>query len=139
MSKELIEAQVSAIRVACKRMTISQVSALQDSVDQVFATPAIIFGWDRKAAEYAEILNVLADAAADDPITAEVLSSGVGLVYDLMVGVGPAVEGMTANSCWRLLGRLRVGDAEGAALELEKQLRVLHFMWRLATCGLHPA
>ena len=34
-----------------------------------------------------------------------------------------------------LLEHLRAEDAEGVALELEKQLRVLHFMWRLATCG----
>ena len=134
MNKELIEAQVSAIRTACRRMTISHLSALQHSVDQAFATPAVL-GWDRKAAGYAEILNVLADAAADDAITAQVLGGGVGLVYDLMVTVGPAVDGMIASSFRRLLAHLRVEDAEGASLELEKQLRVLHFMWRLATCG----
>jgi hypothetical protein len=138
MNKELIEAQVSAICIACGRMTVSHLSALQHSVDQAFATPAV-FGWDRRAAGYAEILNVLADAAADDAITAQVLSGGVGLVYDLMVAVGPAVDGMTASSCRRLLAHLRAGDAEGVALELEKQLRVLHFMWRLATCGPHCA
>src|SRR5215475_5066930 len=134
MNKELIEAQVSAICIACRRMTISQLSALQHSVDQAFATPAV-FGWERRAAGYAGILNVLADAAADDAITAQVLSGGVGLVYDLMVAVGPVVDGMTASSCRRLLAHLRVGDAEGVALELEKQLRVLYFMWRLATCS----
>ena len=134
MNKELLEAQLSAICIACRRMTISQLSALQNSVDQAFATPAV-FGWERKAAGYAGILNVLADAAADDVTTAQVLSGGVGLVYDLMVAIGPAVDGLTASSCRRLLEHLRAEDAEGVALELEKQLRVLHFMWRLATCG----
>ena len=134
MNKELLEAQVSAICIACRRMTISRLSALQNSVDQAFATPAV-FGWERKAAGYAGILNVLADAAADDAITAQVLSGGVGLVYDLMGAVGPVVDGMTASSCRCLLAHLRAEDAEGVALELEKQLRVLHFMWRLATCS----
>ena len=138
MKKELIEAQVSAICIACRRMTISHLRALQHSVDQAFATPAV-FGWERKAAEYAGILNVLADAAADDVTTAQVLSGGVGLVYDLMVAIGPAVDGLTASSCRRLLEHLRAEDAEGVALELEKQLRVLHFMWRLATCGTQRA
>jgi hypothetical protein len=138
MNKELIDAQVSAICIACRRMTISHLTALQHSVDQAFAMPAF-FDWDRKAAGYAGILNVLADAAADDALTAQVLSGGVGLVYDLMLAVGPAVDGMTASSYRRLLGHLRAGDAEGAALELEKQLRVLHFMWRLATCGTQRA
>ena len=134
MNKELIGAQVSAICIACRRMKISHLSALQHSVDQVFAAPAV-FGWERKAAGYAGILNVLADAAADDAITAQVLSGGVGLVYDLMVAVGPVVDRMTASSCRCLLSHLRVGDAEGVALELEKQLRVFYFMWRLATCS----
>jgi hypothetical protein len=134
MNKELIDAQVDAICIACRRMTISHLSDLQQRVDQAFATPAV-FGWDRKAAGYAEILNGLSDAAADDAITAQVLSEGVGLVYDLLVAAGPAVDGMTASSCRRLLAHLRVGDSEGVALELEKQLRVLHFMWRLATGG----
>jgi hypothetical protein len=138
MNKELIDAQVSAICIACTRMTISHLTALQHSVDQAFAIPAF-FDWDRKAAGYAGILNVLADAAADDALTAQVLSGGVGLVYDLMLAVGPAVDGMTASSYRRLLAHLRAGDAEGAALELEKQLRVLHFMWRLATCGTQRA
>lgn len=137
MDKELIDAQASAICVACRRMTIQHLRALQHSVDQAFATPAV-FGWDRKAAGYADVLNVLADAA-DDALTARVLSGGVGLVYDLMVAVGPAVDGMTASSCRRLIALLRAGDADGAALELEKQLRVLHFMWRLATCSTQRA
>lgn len=138
MNKKLIEAQVSAIRTACRRMTIAHLRALQHSVDQASATP-VGFGWDRKAAGYAEILKVLADAVADDAITARVLSGGVGLVYDLLVAIGPAADGMTANSCRRVLAHLRAGDAEGAALELEKQLGVLHVMWRLATCGTQRA
>jgi len=131
MNKELIDAQVNAICIACTRMTISHLSALRHSVDRAFAIPAG-FGWDRKAAEYAGILNVLSDAAADDPNAAQVLSEGAGLVYGLLVAVGPAADGITAGSCRRLLEHLRAGDAEGVALELEKQLRVLHFMWRLA-------
>src|SRR5215475_12635480 len=110
MNKELIDAQVNAICIACRRMTISHLSALQHSVDQAFTTPAV-FGWDRKAAGYAEILNVMSDAAADDAITAQVLSEGVGLVYDLMVAVGPAVDGLTASSCRSLLAYLRAEDA----------------------------
>jgi GntR family transcriptional regulator, transcriptional repressor for pyruvate dehydrogenase complex len=129
---ELIQAQASATRVACRRMTALHLKALQDSVEQACRVPAG-FQWDRKAAAHAEIFNVLADAA-DDPLTAPVLSDGVGFAYDLMVAAGRAVDGMIASSRQRLLAHLRAGDAEGAALEMEAHLRVLHYMWRLANC-----
>ena len=45
---------------------------------------------------------------------------------------GPATNGMITSSRRRLLGHLRAGDADGAALEMENHLRVLHYMWRLA-------
>jgi DNA-binding FadR family transcriptional regulator len=133
MTDELIQAQVSATRVACRRMSDVHLKALQDSVDQACRVPSG-FRWDRKAAAHAEIFNVLADAA-DDPLAAPVLSNGVGFAYDLMVAAGRAVDGMIASSRQRLLACLRAGDPEGAALEMEKHLRVLHYMWRLANCA----
>jgi hypothetical protein len=44
----------------------------------------------------------------------------------------PAADGMIASSRRRLLAHLSAGQADGAALEMEAHLRVLHFMWRLA-------
>ena len=83
---ELIETQVIAIRIACGQMTTTHLKALQDSVDQACRVPAA-FAWDRKVAAHAEIFNVLADGV-DDPLVAAVLSSGVGLAYDLTVAAG---------------------------------------------------
>jgi hypothetical protein len=39
---------------------------------------------------------------------------------------------MITSSRQRLLARLRAGDADGAALEMEDHLRILHYMCRLA-------
>jgi DNA-binding GntR family transcriptional regulator len=91
--------------------------------------------WDRKAAAHAEIFGLLADAA-DDPVLAPVLRGGAGYVRELMVAVGRVADGMIISSWWRLLAHMRAGDGEGAALEMERHLRVLHYMWRLAR---HPA
>ena len=85
---------------------------------------------------HAEIFNVLADAV-DEPLVGRVLSSGAGLAYDLMIAAGRAADGMITSSRQRLLAYLSGGDPEGAALEMEKHLRVLHYMGSLANCAAH--
>ena len=85
---------------------------------------------------HAEIFNVLADAV-DEPLVGRVLSSGAGLAYDLMIAAGRAADGMITSSRQRLLEHLSGGDPEGAALEMERHLRVLHYMGRLADCAVH--
>jgi hypothetical protein len=135
MNDELIEAQVVAIRIACRQMTAVHLKALHDSVEQACRIPGD-FPWERKAAAHAEIFNVLADAA-HGPLPAPMLSGGVGLAYELMVATGRAAGGMIASSRRRLLAHLRAGDSEGAALEMERHLQALYYMWRLATCAAH--
>jgi hypothetical protein len=49
-----------------------------------------------------------------------------------MLAVGRAADGMIVNSRRRLLAHLRDGDGGGAALEMERHLRGLFYMWRLA-------
>jgi len=58
-----------------------------------------------------------------------VLSRGAGLAYDLMIAVGRAADGMITSSRQRLLAHLS-GDFEGAALEMERHLRVLGLSMR---------
>jgi DNA-binding GntR family transcriptional regulator len=111
-------------------MTARHLKALQDSVERVCGL-ADRSQWDRKAAAHAEIFGLLADAA-DDPVLAPVLRGGPGYVRELMVAVGRVADGMIISSRRRLLAHLQAGDGEGAALEMERHLRVLHFMWRLA-------
>jgi len=54
---------------------------------------------------------------------------------ELMLAVGRAANGMIVSSRRRLLAHMRAGDGEGAALEMEKHLRGLLYMWRLALPG----
>jgi DNA-binding GntR family transcriptional regulator len=142
---ELILWCALATRAACLRMTAQHVKALEDSVAQVRCLPAR-FAWDRKATAHAQILNLLADAAgaahptirggarypAPRSVPAVLLNNAVGAVYDLMVTVGPAADGIILSSRRRLLDLIRAGDAEGAAAEMEQHLRRLHFMWKLS-------
>jgi DNA-binding FadR family transcriptional regulator len=128
---ELIRWCVLATRAACSQMTVRHLKALQDSVGQAGGMQAR-FAWDRKATAHAEVFNVLADVIADRPVPPVVLNQAVGAVYDLMVTVGPAADGLIASSRRRLLDRIRAGDADGAAAEVERHLRGLHFMWRLS-------
>ncbi len=129
----MIQAQAMAARLACARMTPLDLRALHDSVERACRL-AGRFQWDRKAPAHAEIFSLLAEAV-DDPLLAPLLSGGAGYVRELMLAVGRAADGMITSSRWRLLASLRAGDGEGAALEMEKHLRGLLYMWRLALPG----
>jgi len=129
MEEGMIQAQAMAARIACARMTMLHLTALHDSVERACG-PAGRSQWDRKAAAHAEIFSLLADVV-DDPL----LTRGAGYVRELMLEVGRAADGMIVSSRWRLLAYMRAGDGEGAALEMEKHLRVLLYMWRLALPG----
>ena len=134
MDDELIRVCAVAARVACRRMTPPYLKALHDSVEQACCLPSG-FDWDRKAAAHAEIVNLLADAAAD-PALAVLVRDVPGQLHDLMVTVGPAAGGIIAGSRRRLLARLQAGDADGAAREIEQHLGGLLWIRRVSR---HPA
>ena len=133
----MIQAQAMAARIACARMTMLHLAELHDSVDRACCL-AVRSQWDRKAAAHAEIFSLLA-GVADDPLLAPLLAGGAGYMRELMLAVGRAADGMIVSSRRRLLAHLRAGDGEGAALEMEKHLRVLSYMRRLAMPGSHVA
>lgn len=122
---------VLVTRTACSRMAVPHLKALQDSIGQAHCMQ-VGFAWDRKATVHAEVFNLLADAIEDRPVPPVLLNHAVGAVYDLMVTVGRAADGIILSSRRRLLDRIRAGDADGAATEMERHLRGLHFMWRLS-------
>ena len=130
MDEELIWWCVMATRAACRRMTARHLKALEDCVGQACCLPTR-FAWDLRAAAHAQILNLLADVTADRPVPAMVLAEAVGSLYDLMVAVGPTADGMIKSSRRRLLALICVGDAEGAAAEMEHHLRGLRLMARV--------
>jgi GntR family transcriptional regulator, transcriptional repressor for pyruvate dehydrogenase complex len=133
MEEGMIRALAMAARLACTRMTMLHLTELHDSVERACCLAARS-QWDRKAAAHAEIFSLLADVV-DDPLLAPLLTGGSGSVRELMLAVGRAADGMIVGSRRRLLAHLRAGDGEGAALEMEKHLTVLLFMWRLAMPG----
>ncbi len=130
MDDELIRVCALATRVACQRMTPPHLKALRDSVEQAYWLPAMT-AWDRKVTAHAEIVNLLADAAAD-PTLALLVRNVPGELYDLMTTVGPAASGIIASSRRRLLALITAGDAWGAAREMEQHLKGLLWMRRLA-------
>ena len=137
MEDVMIQAQAMAARIACARMTTLDLRALHDSVERACRLEAR-FQWDRKAAAHAEIFSLLA-GAVDDPLLAPLLSGGAGYVREVMLAVGRAADGIITSSRRRLLASLRAGDGEGAALEMERHLRGLLYMWRLALPGSRTA
>jgi len=104
-------------------MTPRHLKALSDSVEQVCCLPAG-FAWDRKAVAHAEIVNLLADSAAD-PLLVLLVRNVPGHLYNLMVTVGPAADGMIASSRRRLLALIRARDADGARREMEQHVEGL--------------
>jgi len=133
MEEEMIQAQAMAARLACARMTSWHLEALQGSVERACCLVARS-EWDRKAAAHAEIFGLLAEVA-DDPVLVPVLRDGAGCVRELMMAVGRAADWIVVNSRRQLLEYLRARDGEAAAQEMEKHLRVLLFMFRLARSG----
>jgi DNA-binding GntR family transcriptional regulator len=128
-----IEVQVMAIRAVCRRLTAAQRQGIRRSVEQACLIPEC-FGWDHKATAHAEIFGLLADAA-DHPLLAQALNSGVGLVHHLMMTAGTTANTITANSRKRFLALLAADDPEGAAHEMERHLTVLRFIGRLTACS----
>jgi DNA-binding FadR family transcriptional regulator len=128
---ELIKWCTLATHAASSRMTTQHLKALQDSVGQARCLPARL-AWNDKATAHAQIFTLLADVITDRPVPVMLLGDVVGAVHDLMIAVGPAADGVILSSRRRLLDLLRAGDADGAAAEMEKHLRRLHFMWRVS-------
>jgi GntR family transcriptional regulator, transcriptional repressor for pyruvate dehydrogenase complex len=126
MDDELIRVAGLATRVACQRMTPYYLNAMSDSVEQVCCLPTT-FAWDRKATAHAEIVNLLADAAAD-PVLALLVRNVPGHLYDLMVTVGPAADDIIASSRRRLLALIRARDADGAGREMERHIEGLSWI-----------
>ena len=135
MHEERIQLLAKATGIACTAITGPHLAALTDSFDQACGIAAEPH-WDRKAAAHARFFNVLADVT-DHPRSGPVLDDGALLAYELMLAAGRNADGMVITSRRRLLRFLRARDAEQAAAEMEKHLRVLQFMWRLA--GGNPA
>ena len=129
MDDEFIRVNAIATRAACARMTAMRLRGLHDSVEHASCLPGKS-AWDRRAAAHAEIFILLA-RMTDDPVLAPVLLSAADDVHHLVLVAGPAANGMILSSRQRLLAYMRAGDANGAALEMEKHLRGLHFMSRL--------
>jgi len=125
----MIQAQAMAARMACARMTMLHLTELHDSVERACGLAARS-QWDRKASAHAEIFTLLADVA-DDSLLAPLLTRSAGHLRELMLAVGRAADGMIVSSRRRLLAHLRAEDGERAALEMEKHLRGLLYMWRL--------
>jgi DNA-binding FadR family transcriptional regulator len=127
-AEELTVMQAIAARIACERMTAPAMKILLDSVERASSLPTRP-GWERKAAAHAEFFRLLAGMAGDR--AAGALAVQARVIRDLMRTAGPAANGMITGS----RRRLRAGDADGAALEVEEHLRVLHYMGRLAASG----
>jgi GntR family transcriptional regulator, transcriptional repressor for pyruvate dehydrogenase complex len=128
MEEGLIQIQAMATRAACTQMTAQQLTALHASVEYASCLKDRS-EWDRRAAAHAEIFHLLADLT-DDPVLAPALRGAVGFAYHLMLVAGPVANGMIVSSRRRLLAHMRAGDTDGAALEMEKHLRGLLYMWR---------
>ena len=133
----MVQAQAMAARVACARMTVPYLAELYDSVERACGLRGRS-QWGRKAAAHAEIFGLLAEAV-DDPLLAPLLTGGAGYVRELMLVVGRAADGMTVSSRRRLLAHLRAGDGDAAALEMERHLRGLLYMGRLARAAVSEA
>jgi DNA-binding FadR family transcriptional regulator len=130
MDEGLIQAQAMAARVACAGMTVAYLTELQDSVERACGLRGRS-QWGRKAAAHAEIFGLLAEVV-DDPLLSSLLAGGTAYAREVMLVVGRAADGMIVSSRRRLLAYLRAGDGDAAALEMERHLRILLYMGRLA-------
>jgi GntR family transcriptional regulator, transcriptional repressor for pyruvate dehydrogenase complex len=137
MTEDVVISVLSAAtRIACRQMTPQHLDAVHASVEQASALSARP-DWGPKATAHAELFNVLGDVAGDGDL-AQLVSSAATRLQGLVLTVGPAADGIILSSRRRLLGHLRAWDADAAAREMERHLRGLHYMGRLA-CGSRSA
>ena len=102
----MIQARAMAARMACARMTMLHLTELHDSVERACRLRDRS-QWAREAAAHAQVFSLAAGRAG----------------------------GMTVSSRRRLLTQMRAGDGDAAALEMERHLRGLLYMRRLAWPG----
>jgi hypothetical protein len=119
MYEELIPAIATATRIVCVRPEARAAAATADAAD-------------------AEIFWLLAESAGESGV-AGVLRLGSSMIRDLAASAGPLADGIISNSSRRLMAHVRAGDADAAEREVEKLLRCLHVMWRLARADKHAA
>lgn len=112
MYEDLIPAIATATRIVCLRPEARKAAAAAEAAD-------------------AEVFALLAESAGESGV-AGVLRLGSSMVRDLAAAAGPLADGIITNSNRRLAAHVRAGDADAAELEVEKLLRCLHLMWRLA-------
>ncbi|HXO23331.1 MAG TPA: FCD domain-containing protein [Streptosporangiaceae bacterium] len=137
MTEDVVISVLSAAtRIACRQMTPEHLDALRASVAQASALSARP-DWGPKATAHADLFNVLGDVA-DDGDLAQLVSFAAKRLQGLVLTVGPAADGIILSSRRRLLRHLKAWDADGAAREMERHLRGLHYMGRLA-CGASSA
>ena len=129
MDEGLIRAQAMAVRTACAWLPAQRVSDLHERMDRASSSWAGS-PWERRAAAHAHTFVLLADVSGD-PVLSPVLRGAADMMRELLLAVGPGANGLVASSRRRLLARLRAGDTDGAALEIEQNLSTLCFMWRL--------
>jgi DNA-binding GntR family transcriptional regulator len=120
----------AATRIACRQMTSQHLNALHASVERASGLSAR-HDWERKVTAHAELFIMLGDLTGDRDL-ARLVSAAAGRLEDLVMTVGPAADGIILSSRQRLLRELRAWDADGAAREVERNLRVLHYMGRVA-------
>jgi GntR family transcriptional repressor for pyruvate dehydrogenase complex len=137
MDEGLIQLHAMAASAACAQMTSARLKTLYDSVEHAAGLRGRS-AWSRRAAAHAEIFTLLAGMSGDPALTA-LPSQTSDVVQQLVLVTGPVADGMIVNSHYRLLAHLRAQDADGAALEMEKHLRTLAFLWRLALPGRREA
>ncbi|MFY9649934.1 MAG: hypothetical protein WAK83_01670 [Trebonia sp.] len=92
----MIQAQATAARIACTRMTVPHLTELHDSVERACGLTGR-FQWGRKTAAHAEIVSLPA-GMVDDPLLAPLLSGGTAHARELMLAVGHAADGIIVSS-----------------------------------------
>jgi len=112
MYEDLIPAIATATRIVCARPEARAAATAADAAD-------------------AEVFWLLAESAGESGV-AGVLRLGGSMVRELATAAGPLADGIISNSSRRLVAHVRAGDADAAEQEVEKLLRCLHVMWRLA-------
>jgi hypothetical protein len=129
--EQLIQLMAATVRAGCGRMTADQLAALAASVARAESLPARPW-WDRKAVAHAETIGMLG-VVTGDPALIWLAGLAAGWTYDLATAAGVAADGVILASRRRLLHALHASDADAAAQEIEKHLRVLSFMARLSS------
>ena len=136
MAEGLVRAQAKAVHAACAFLSPRSTKVLCDRLEHAPRADGPL-PWEHRVAAHTEPFVLLAEISGD-PVLCPALREAADMMSYLLLAVGPGANGIMLGFRRRVLENLRGGDTESAAQEIERNMGIIHFMWRMTRTQSRP-